>query len=401
MALSMKEKYARVNVSKLPANYKAQYVALKEDTDNFDPDLVPIFQANFDKLYGLTEKNHPDAIKTGGTIKKVKSATVKKVSPKRKPEPKLKEITHKSRGKDKPTFKPKFKKGDEVYSFWNKKGVSSSKNKDDSHPIKTKGVIETYKWDAPRKTYSYNVNHSKGFYLTEEDTLTLVSSIKPLYEIHVAGKPKTALEIAKQNYSKFKDKKDITALNNALLSDESDYAKRDSDGNKIGGFKSGISDAITKTIKTEFINSKRRSPEIKELCVEIMEKMEYPDSSKTTKKPESKGGDHVDECRKVLSDAGYTYKKKLSKDGKKAMKHKAPRPERTIINEKVEDTFKTINKDISGSEDKDKKYKVMQGKLNEMQTLFNKLFNKLNNLAEDNETSKIDKIITTLKHLLD
>ena len=216
--LTIKERYAKVDISKLPESYQREYRAIKEDSENFDPDLIDLFDDNFDKLYGMTEKNHASAIKKGGTLKKVVPSETVKVKTKKKVEPKAKEFVPKSRGK----------------------------------------------------------------------------------------------------------KKELKA-------------------------------------------------------------------------PET---NHVEECRKVLNEAGYSMKKKTSADGKRVMKHKAPRPERTIINEKVDDTFKTINKDISGSEDKDKKYSVMQTKLKELQSLFNKLFNKLNNLAEDNSTAQIDKIITTLKDII-
>ena len=85
----------------------------------------------------------------------------------------------------------------------------------------------------------------------------------------------TALEISTKNYNRFEDKKDITALNNALLCVESDYEKRDDEGNKTGGFENGVFDAVAQTMRNEFVASKRRSEEIREFCVEIMKEMQY------------------------------------------------------------------------------------------------------------------------------
>ncbi|KKM86923.1 hypothetical protein LCGC14_1274170 [marine sediment metagenome] len=76
------------------------------------------------------------------------------------------------------------------------------------------------------------------------------------------------------------------------------------------------------------------------------------------KKPPVKKEGMVDECRDVLKGAGYTITKRASKKGGKPMVTKKKRQERTIIKERVEDTFKPILKDISGSKEKDEKYSV-------------------------------------------
>jgi hypothetical protein len=85
----------------------------------------------------------------------------------------------------------------------------------------------------------------------------------------------TALVIAKSNYDLFEDKKDITALCNALLSVESSYSIRDDEGNRTNGYRDDVSDAIIDVIMREFIHSKRRTPEIRELCVKIINEMQY------------------------------------------------------------------------------------------------------------------------------
>jgi hypothetical protein len=83
MGLSMKERYARLDLGKLPKSYKAEFDEMFAGTAGFeDEDLNDIFYENFDEMYGLVEKNYPDAIKTGGTIKKVKPAKIKVVKAK-------------------------------------------------------------------------------------------------------------------------------------------------------------------------------------------------------------------------------------------------------------------------------------------------------------------------------
>jgi hypothetical protein len=228
MALTIKERYARIDTSKLPDKYKSEFEAIKDDTENFDPELVDIFQDNFDKLYSLTEKNYPNAIKKPGKIKKVRPVRVKKpVAKKKEAEPK-KEMVHKSRGKAK--FVPR----------------SRGKKKDVYEP----------------------------------------------------------------------------------------------------------------------------------------------------------GDVQVEACSKILKEAGYTIKKRPAKSGNKVMKVKVQRQERTIIKDKVDDTFKTILKDVSGSKEKDEKYDKMQKALGELQELMTKLFNLLNNLAEDNSIEKVEKIISLMKKLV-
>ena len=86
----------------------------------------------------------------------------------------------------------------------------------------------------------------------------------------------TALEISRKNYNRFEDKKEITELNNALLSVESDFAKRDVEGFKLEGeFKTGVFNAVANVMRTEFVANKRCTSEIRELCVEIIKEMQY------------------------------------------------------------------------------------------------------------------------------
>ena len=311
MALTMKQKYERINLSKLPDTYQKEFKAIKEDSENFDPELVDIFEDNFNTLYGLVEKKYPDALKTGGTVKKTKPASTKVVKPKAKTKPKT-ETTYKVA-----CF-------EDSYQFW-----ASTEDK-----IEFSSMTDAKKY--LKEKLEGVIDHRKSY-----------------------GKGHTVKELWGE-------------VINVQTKESKHFRLEDLKGDK--------------SLKEFTPKSRGKKPESKK----------FQAKARGMKKVGS-----VEACRRVLLDAGYETKKKISKDGKKAIKHKAPRPERSIINEKVDDTFKTINKDISGSEEKDKKYKAMQGKLDDLKTLLTKLFNRLNTLAEQNETEKIEKIIKLLKEILD
>jgi hypothetical protein len=76
----MKEKFYKINLSKLPENYKKELLEIKSDTEDFgDPDLVSIEQDNFNMLYSKIEKGYPDAIGGSAPKKKAPAKKVKKV----------------------------------------------------------------------------------------------------------------------------------------------------------------------------------------------------------------------------------------------------------------------------------------------------------------------------------
>ena len=54
MALTMKDKFARIQLAKLPADVKSEAEMIRDITENFsDPDLCEAAQDNFDELYGI------------------------------------------------------------------------------------------------------------------------------------------------------------------------------------------------------------------------------------------------------------------------------------------------------------------------------------------------------------
>jgi len=84
--LTMKQKYSRIDFSKLPDSLKSELEVIKEGTEDFsDDDLIDVFQDNFDTAYGMVEEKYPDALKKGKTLKKVVKPSVKRIKKVAKP----------------------------------------------------------------------------------------------------------------------------------------------------------------------------------------------------------------------------------------------------------------------------------------------------------------------------
>lgn len=358
MAITMKEKFDSIKMSKLPENYKAEFEAIKKDSKDFNPKFVPIFQENFDMLYGLVEKKHPEALQKGGVIKKARPTKVKKVKAK---------ATHGIRpaGKSEMSFLI-----DQL----------SNAMEHESQESFADHISEQTDWSKNTAREIY-----KGYYALDpkEREKTSVQWAGWLKKYIIDEEPvkksdeKTMVHKSRGKFkSKFKKGDKVIYIPN---SKEAKILEIYPKPHTVGNIHCEIVFDNNATIKTTF------------------DKIEAISEKKDKAEPK---GDGIEECRKVLTEAGYTTKKKISKDGKKAMKVSAPRPERAVIHDKVSDVFKTINKDISGSEEKDKEYKKMQWAMAEMQNLMSKLLQLVNNLAEDNSMDKVEKIITLLKKIV-
>ena len=82
MALTMENKFARIQLDKLPSDLRKEAEMIRDDTENFsDPELVEIFEDNFKVLYEIIEKKAPDALQTGKKLKKVPVAKRKAPAP--------------------------------------------------------------------------------------------------------------------------------------------------------------------------------------------------------------------------------------------------------------------------------------------------------------------------------
>ncbi|GAI16367.1 unnamed protein product, partial [marine sediment metagenome] len=57
MALTMENKFARIQLDKLPSDLRKEAEMIRDETENFsDPELVEIFEDNFKELYEIIEK---------------------------------------------------------------------------------------------------------------------------------------------------------------------------------------------------------------------------------------------------------------------------------------------------------------------------------------------------------
>jgi hypothetical protein len=83
MALTMKERYNLLDMSKLPANVKSEFDEIKSGTEDFsDQDLMDVFKENFDDLYKIVEDRYPEVLKKG-KVTKVKKLVEKKIKAKK------------------------------------------------------------------------------------------------------------------------------------------------------------------------------------------------------------------------------------------------------------------------------------------------------------------------------
>jgi hypothetical protein len=352
----MKERYARLNQSKLPDDYQEQFMIIRDSTENFsDEDLISIFQENFDDLYNLVEKKYPDAIETGGTIKKAKPTKVKKVKPK-KVETDLSKV---------PISLKKKLSEDEIDQIENIFDKTTSLNDEGLEMILVAQVglseVQAKKWVAYRDKY-LKLHGGDGKKYSERTKLKKITRRQGNKQIvktrdghefdrqDPANKGKSFYD---ENGKKWKCKRYSTKLDECIFADE--------EGKEISG------------------------------CLRDMYVHNPVDKRKK--------GDIIDECRETLKEAGY---KVLShKKGSKKITRKEPRPEKEIIKERVENTFTPITKDLIKSDEAAKENKEVVEVLNRIQNLFVKVFNRISNLADDGKAEKLEKIEKLLIELIE
>ena len=345
----MKDRYARLDLGKLPKSYKDEFDEMHKNTYGFtDDDLNDIFAENFNEMYSLVEMKYPDALKTGGTIKKVKPAKVKKVSPKKKPE--IPENLRKKLTEEEiDRIEDIFDKSKEL----NDEGLEKML-------VAMIGLSEAQakKWVAYRDKYlnlhggdgkKYSMRKKARKEARKEKDIVKTRDGK---EFDRRSKKNVGKTFYDENGKAWKCKKYEPKLDECIM--------EDAEGKEITGC-------------------------LKDMYV-----------SNPVKKREK--GNLVDDCQEVLKEAGYTIKEHRA--GKKRIRRSAPRPEKEIIKERVADTFTPIMKDISGSKEKDEKNKEVIAALERIQGLFTKLFNRLNNLAEDGKAEAIEKIEKLLREII-
>lgn len=358
MALTMKERYARLNMSKLPDDYSKQLKVIEEQTEHFsDDDLNEVFAENFNDLYELVEKKYPEAITKGGTIKRVKPTKVKvvKAKEKKEPEAKLEDVTP-------PSLRKKLSDAeiDQIEGIFEKTTSLNDKGLQ-MILVAQVGLSESQaaKWVAYRdkylklhgtdgKKYSIRKGAKQAARKEKDEVKTRDGFIFNRKDPQMRGK-----KFFDENGKEWTCKKYSAKLDECIMYDK--------DGKEISS-----------CLKDMYVNNP------------------------VTKRGK---GDMVDECKEELKKAGYTVKE--HKAGTKKIRRSEPRPEKVIIKERVEDTFTPIMKDLTGSEEKKKENKEIIAALENIQVLFTKFMNRISNLADDGKLEAIKKIEKLLKEIVD
>lgn len=358
MTLTMKERYARLDTSKLPEVFNERFNSIKAKTDNFsDEDVLDIWEKPFDALYGIVEAKHPGAIRKGGTVTKEKPARVKVVK-KKEPEAKV-----------------------EVPASLRKK-LSA----------KTIEQIEAAIWEANYANKLHRESDTalteslmKDFGLSKGQAEKWVAKREVIGTVIGTGYDYSSRTDIKKAARKGKDEK--------TTRDGHSFNRKDAGmkGKKFFDEKGEQWTCLGYNAKTDDCDMENADGKKAGFCLESM----YVHNPVAKREK----GDMVDECRETLKEAGYTIK--VHSTGTKKIKRSEPRPEKIIIKERVEDTFTPIMKDLKGSEEKEKENKATIEILESIQGLFSKFMNRISNLADDGKIEQLKKIEKLLKEIVD
>ena len=378
MGLSMKDRFARLDLSKLPKSYKDEFDEMSNNTYGFtDEDLNDVFSENFKDLYDLVEKKYPEAISTGGTVKKVKPAKVKVIKPKDMrpgmppasdfddiiPEPDFSKGEKKDEGFEAPASLRK-KLTEEDIEF-----IESTLRNDEAstdaeliaHLVDQIGISENQakKWVALRDKYL---------------AAPVEKSVKYSVRKGLKKEARKANEVVKTRDGKEFERKNKKNIGKTFY-DENGKAW------KCKGYNAKLDECIFEDEDGKEISS----------CLRDM----YTTNPVTKREK----GNLVDECKDTLKEAGYTVRE--HKAGTKKIKRSEPRPEKEIIKERVTETFTPIMKDLRGSEEKEKENKDIIALLESIQSKFTKFMNRISNLADDGKLEQLKKIEKLLEEIID
>ena len=375
MALTMKDRFARLNLSKLPESYKSEFEEMKSGTYDFsDEELNDIFRDNFNDMYDLVEKKYPDAIKTGETIKKVKPGKVKVVKPKPvrpgmpsgielMPEHPIHKGEKKDEGFEAPVSMRK-KLSEEDIIFIESELVNdeaSTSHEMVAHFVKETGMTEAQakKWVGLRDKYL---------------RLSVEQNIDYPTRTGLKKAARKGTDIVKTMDGKEIDRKSSKNVGKTFY---------DVNGKawKCKEYNAKLDDCILQDADGKLMSS----------CIKEM----Y--TTNPVQKREK--GNMVDECKDTLKEAGYKVHE--HKEGKKKIRRSEPRPEKAIIKERVEETFVPIMKDLVNSEEKKSENKELISVLESIQGLFTKFMGRVSNLADDGKIEKLKKIEQLLKEIID
>jgi hypothetical protein len=353
MSLTMKNRYAAVDTSKLPASYKSEFdeiFSTQDDLSLTDSEAEETFGANFNDLMELVKSKYPDAIRGGGTVKKVKPAKVKTVKPKAE------------------------KKVNKWVNATDIEFIETTLHNDESstdqelvdHFITELGIPESQakKWVKLRDKY---------LMAPVEKSMSYSERTRLKKEFRKGIKSHTT-DIIKTRDDKELDRKSSKNIGKTFYDDNGKAWK-------CKGYNEKLDECVLEDSDGKEISS----------CLKDM----Y--TSNPVKKREK--GNLVDECKDTLRDAGYTVK--VHKTGTKKITRSEPRPEKAIIKERVEDTFTPITKDLGNSEEKAKENKEILAVIDNIKSLFTKFMNRISNLADDNKIEQLKKIEKLLSEIID
>jgi hypothetical protein len=417
MALTMKERFARLDANDLPEDIKKQFQVIYEQTDAFgDEDLNEVFAKNFDDLYALVEQKHPGAIRKGQKITKVKPAKVKVVKPakarKEKEKPKYKgykELISEATGV---TDSDKLEEIEEIMRHeifhstldWQTKEEFDKAAKEAHELLKAWGSYPTSKNISKRGKLSEKAIEDIEMTIINNPKLSDAELIALLVKVSDLSEAQAKKWVVKRGMFK----EDLPYHGRVEMKKEARKSKNKDIIRTRDGYEFNRKDPANKGKKFYDENGKqweciRWEEKLDECIMKDKDGKEISGCLKDmyVKNPVEKRekGNLVDDCKETLKEAGFTLRE--HKAGTKKIRRKEPRPEKDIIKERVGSTFTTIVKDISNSEEKKKENKAVIDSLGRIEKLIVRFMNRLNNLAEDNKADAINKIEKLLKELVD
>jgi hypothetical protein len=427
MALTMKERFARLDANDLPEDIKKQFQVIYEQTDAFgDEDLNEVFAKNFDDLYALVEQKHSGAIRKGQKITKVKPARVKVVKPakakKEKEKPKHKGYNGLISEATGVTDSDKLEEIEEIMRHeifhstldWQTKEEFDKGAKEAHELLKAWGSYPTSKNISEATSKMRNKLSDKDIEFIEDQLINNAESTDEEMEAHFVSElgiteAQAKRWVAKRDaYLRRSVEKNIKYSVRTKLKKEARKSRNKDIIRTRDGYEFNRKDPKNKGLKFYDENGKqwecvRWEEKLDECIMKDKDGKEISGCLKDmyVKNPVEKRekGNLVDDCKETLKEAGFTLRE--HKAGTKKIRRKEPRPEKDIIKEKVGNTFTTIVKDISSSEEKKKENKAVIDSLGRIEKLIVKFMNRLNNLAEDNKADAINKIEKLLKELVD
>jgi len=451
----MKDRYAKLDMSKLPKEIKDEFDLIKKETKDFSSSAAGGLEANFNTLYEAVQSGWPEAIEKKPKLTKVKPDKVKVAKPKT--------LVH-----EYPIHDPEFMKN--IRSLAEKKGLKGysviiSESTGETDKKRLDQIEDIMRHTIFHSTLDWQTAEELGKAAREANQLINEGGLMPISD-RFKGEIKDEGFNYPDSLRKRLSEDQIEFIESTLTNDE---ASTDEDLIEHFMETTGISEAQAKKwvkLRNKYLNQnvgdfqaynystrkkikqdsrkaakgiakdivstrdgkevdrkddkknvgktfyddngkawkcKGYNPKLDECLLEDSEGKQISSCikdmyvSNPVKKREK--GDMIDECKDTLKEAGFTVKEHIH--GTKKIKRSEPRPEKEIIKERVSDSFTPILKDISGSEEKDKENKEIIELIESIKGLFTKVMNRISNLADDGRADSLKKIEKLFKELLD